>query len=274
MPSFSFRRDTEPGPLITLLTDYGTDGIYVGVLHALIGRICANARVLDVTHAVAPGDVTAGALALLDALPYLPQAIHVAVVDPDVGTERRAVALLCENGHTLIGPDNGVLMLAANAAGGVKSAYDISASQWRLSPVSPTFHGRDVFVPVAASLAAGNLLSEAGTPFDPGALVSLELPNPEVEDRRLTATVTAVDRFGNLALLAMPADAERAGLEPGGAVMVGTHAARFGKTFADVGVGRLLLHVDSTGRLALAVNQGNAAERLGVGAGDRLTINN
>jgi S-adenosylmethionine hydrolase len=259
-------------PFITLLTDYGHRDIYVGVLHGVIAQICPAARVIDVSHAVPPGNVFAGALALADALPYLPTAIHVAVVDPGVGGARRAVALACEDGSTLIGPDNGLLTLAARRVGGVRSAVDLSESRWRLPAESATFHGRDVFAPVAAELAGGRPLSAAGTPVDPGTLVALVLPQPRIHEEGITAMVTAIDGFGNLALYANPFEAAQAGLTLGEPISVAALPGRYASTFSDVHEGELLLHGDSTGRLALAVNGGSAAAHLIVGVGDTVTI--
>ena len=254
-------------PVITLLTDYGLDDEFVGVCHGVIARICPQARVIDVTHGISPQDVLGGALRLAAALPYLPVGIHVAVVDPGVGGERRAVTLRCGDERVLIGPDNGLLWPGAERAGGVREAVEISESPFRLEPGSPTFHGRDVFCPVAAQLAAGRQLSEAGEAIDIAGLTRLTLPEPRVVDGRLIATVTIVDRFGNLRLNCR----EELG-PPGSEVRVAGVAARRGSTFSDAAPGELVIHTDSSGYLALAVNGGSAAERLGVRSGDELEI--
>jgi S-adenosylmethionine hydrolase len=274
---WSRRTGQGDAPLITLLTDYGSGGLYVGLLHAVIARVCPTARVLDLSHEIPPGDVLAGALALADALAFLPVGIHVAVVDPGVGTGRRGLAVRCADGRVLIGPDNGLLTLALETAGGLDTAAELSASPLALHPVSATFHGRDIFAAVAGGLAAGRTLLEAGPLLDePADLVELELAAVELFDDALEASVVAVDRFGNLSLLALAQDAAAAGLIPGRpvAVSVGERRmfARYGMTFADVGPGRLLVHEDSNGRLALAVNQGSAAERLGAGVRTRLCL--
>src|SRR3954453_4399173 len=141
-------------PLVTFLSDYGLDDEFVGVVHAVIARVAPDVRVIDVTHGIARHDVRAGALVLRDALPYMPPGVHLAVVDPEVGGRRRAVALACaEEERILVGPDNGLLTLAAERFGGVIEAIDIGHSPPRLEPVSATFHGRDLFAPVAARLA-------------------------------------------------------------------------------------------------------------------------
>src|SRR5437868_13213091 len=162
-------------PVITLLTDYGVDSEFAGVCRGVIARICPDATVVDITHAIARHYIRHGALVLRSSLPYMPVGIHVAVVDPQVGTERRAVASSCSNGRVLVGPDNGVLSLAAAASGGVVEAVDISRSQHRLEPVSATFHGRDVFAPVAAALAAGAPFADAGEPLAVDELAGLAL---------------------------------------------------------------------------------------------------
>src|SRR5437588_2294356 len=168
-------------PVITFLSDYGLEDDFVGVCHGVIAGICPEAVVIDINHGVRRHDVSAGALILAAALPYMPIGVHFAVVDPDVGAERRAVALRLADRRLLVGPDNGLLSLAAQHGGGVVEAVDIAASAFRLEPVSATFHGRDIFAPVAARLAAGAELGKAGQPCDPGDLVVLELPKPRPE---------------------------------------------------------------------------------------------
>src|SRR5437588_1364355 len=185
-------------PVITFLSDYGVEDDFVGLCHAVIASICPQARVIDLSHGVARHDVRAGAIMLRGALPYLPVGVHLAVVDPDVGAERRAVALRLADDRLLVGPDNGLLSLAAGLAGGVVESVDIAHSPFRLEPVAATFHGRDIFAPVAALLAAGAGLPEAGHPLDPAELVPLELPRPRQEDGWLVANALYVDRFGNV----------------------------------------------------------------------------
>jgi S-adenosylmethionine hydrolase len=151
---------------VTLLTDYGLADEFVGVCHGVIARIAPTATIVDLTHGIPRHDVRAGALVLARALPYLPAGVHVAIVDPEVGAERRAVAIRCaEEDRLLVGPDNGVLAPAAERFGGAVEAVDIARSPHRLEPVSATFHGRDLFAPVAAHLAAGAPLEGAGDPL-------------------------------------------------------------------------------------------------------------
>jgi S-adenosylmethionine hydrolase len=255
-------------PVITLLTDYGVDSEFPGVCRGVIARICPDATAVDITHGIARHDVRHGALVLRSTLPYMPLGIHVAVVDPQVGTERRAVALGCSDGRVLIGPDNGVLSLAAAASGGVVDAIDISRSPHRLEPVSATFHGRDVFAPVAAALAAGAAFAEAGEPLAVDELAVLGLPSPRREGSVLVAHALLVDVYGNVTLDVRHEDLPGTGLILGHRVEVQTRdrtlAATFTGTFADVQEGELLLYEDATRMLALAVNRGDAADMLGL----------
>jgi hypothetical protein len=221
--------------------------------------------------------VRAGALILAGALPYTPVGVHLAVVDPDVGASRRAVALALEDGRMLVGPDNGLLSLAAQDAGGAVAAVDIAHSKFRLQPVSATFHGRDIFAPVAAHLAAGVPLAEAGDPCDPDALVRLELPRPRREHGALVAHALYIDRFGNVQLDVGHDDLAESGLRLGHRVELetgasGAHEAQFARTFADVAVGQLLIYEDSDRRLAVAVSHGSAAARLSISPDDELWI--
>ncbi|HEX8743219.1 MAG TPA: SAM-dependent chlorinase/fluorinase [Thermoleophilaceae bacterium] len=242
----------------------------------MIRRIAPEAPIVDVTHGITRHGVRHGALVLAASLPYMPLGVHVAVVDPQVGTERRAVAVRCDDGRLLVGPDNGVLSLAWERAGGAVEAVDVSRSPFRLEPVSATFHGRDVFAPVAAHLAAGAELAEAGDPLDPAELVALELPAPRVEDGSVVAHALVVDGFGNVALDLRHQHLLELGLVIGAAVAVRVaHLERravFVQTFADVPPGELLIYEDAWGYVALAVNRGDAAAELSLGADDELRI--
>lgn len=256
-------------PVVSLLTDYGLQDEFVGVCHGVIARICPEARIIDITHGIGPQDVLGGALRLASALPYLPAGVHVGVVDPGVGSERRAVAIRCRDGSVLVGPDNGLLWPAAQRAGGAIEAVEISKSPFCLEPVSVTFHGRDIFAPVGAHLAAGRGLGEAGVAIDPGELVRLDPPRAVVENGRARATVLLVDRFGNLQLNCRAEDVE---FGPGAWLDVGSVRALYGMKFTDTQPGELVLYPDAAGFLALAVNQGSAAERLRLKSGDALEI--
>jgi S-adenosyl-L-methionine hydrolase (adenosine-forming) len=264
-------------PTITFLSDYGLEGDFVGVCHGVMATICPQAQVIDVTHGVPRHDVRAGAILLRGALPYMPVGVHLAVVDPDVGAERRAVALRVGDGRILVGPDNGLLSLAPELFGGVIEAVDIAWSRFRLEPVSATFHGRDIFAPVAAQLAAGAPLAQAGEPCDPNELVRLELPAARLQDGVLVAHALYIDRFGNVQLDAGHEDLAGTGLKLGHRVELELgsgryHHAHFVRTFADVDPDALLIYEDAYRKLAVAVSHGNAAAHLRLGVDDEVRI--
>lgn len=274
--------------VVTLLTDYGHDDEFVGVCHGVVARIAPDARVIDITHGIPRHDAWRGAVVLRNALPYMPAGVHVAVVDPQVGTERRALALACADGRILVGPDNGLLSLAWERAGGVEIAVDVTRSPHRLEPVSATFHGRDLFAPVAAHLAAGAELADAGEPVDPATLERIDLPRPRIEDDgTLVAHVVTVDGYGNAALdvdhdelagtgLTLGATVEvRVESERGGAAVAlggGRLAAPFVLAFADVPAGETVVYEDAYRTLAIAVNRGDAAAELGLSVGDEVRM--
>ena len=220
---------------------------------------------------------------LCAALPYLPAGIHLAIVDPGVGIEadsaggsRRAVALATAQAERiLVGPDNGLLWPAAQELGGVLAAADIGGSSERLEPLSATFHGRDIFAPVAAALACGLTLEEVGEPIASEELTRLELAGAHACDGALHARVLDVDRFGNLTLDASVEQLSQLGTGDTEIEVQGAGApasARRGRTFGDVPEGRLVAHEDSRRMLALAVNRGSAASLLGVRTGDKLVL--
>lgn len=259
--------------MITFLSDYGLTDPFAGICHGVIASICPRARIIDLTHGIPRHDARAGALVLRDALRYAPVGVHLAVVDPDVGAKRRAVALRLGDERLLVGPDNGVLWLAAEQSGGVVEAVEIGRSPFRLEPVSATFHGRDIFAPVTAHLAAGAPLGEAGEPYDPDALIRLELPQAWVEQGALVAHAVYVDTFGNVQLDASHEDLSTVGLKLGRGVLLGDgHEAQYVRTFADAPPGELIVYEDAARMLAVAVSHGSAAERLGLGVDAELRI--
>jgi S-adenosyl-L-methionine hydrolase (adenosine-forming) len=260
--------------VITFLSDYGMSDDFVGVCHGVIATVCPQARVIDITHGIPARDVRAGAVVLREALAYMPRGVHLAIVDPGVGSDRRAVALRLGDGRLLVGPDNGLLWPAAQAAGGPGQAVDIGRSRFALEPVSATFHGRDIFAPVAAQLAGGAELAQVGEPCDSEGLTRLELPRARVEAGTLVAHVLYVDQFGNLQLDAGPDDVsdielgQRITLEAGSRVWEGRRA----RTFADVDPAELLVYEDSYRRLAIAVRSGSAAQLLALAVDGEVRI--
>jgi S-adenosylmethionine hydrolase len=252
---------------ISLTTDYGLDDGFVAACHGVIARLAPEVRVIDVTHLVPPGDVARGAAVLAQTVPHLPPAVHVAVVDPGVGTPRRGVAL--EAGPAmLVGPDNGLLPAAADALGGVGRCVELTNPAWLADSVSSTFHGRDVFAPVAARLVGGADLGDAGDPVDPTTLVRLPEPTVSITHGVIEAEVLTVDRFGNVqlavagtALSPLPRN-----------VRIGASPAVNGATFGDARPGELVVYQDSAGKAAIALNGGRAVVALAVGPGDIVRI--
>jgi S-adenosyl-L-methionine hydrolase (adenosine-forming) len=268
-------------PLIAFLSDYGLGNEFVGVCHAVIARRCASARVIDLTHAIPRHDVRTGAIVLRATLPYLPQAIILAVVDPGVGTTgergRRAVAVrTAGEDRLLIGPDNGLLAPVCERLGGIAEAVDVGQSAERLQPVSATFHGRDIFAPCAAALADGVPLSELGEPVAADSLRRLNLHVAVRTPEGLELHVLHSDTFGNLILDGDVSQLGELGIGLGDELWVrhpaGNHTATFANTFADVPPGGVLLYQDGLGMLALAVNRGSAAELLKAERDDELHI--
>jgi S-adenosyl-L-methionine hydrolase (adenosine-forming) len=260
---------------ILFLSDFGRDDEYVGLCHAVIARVAPEARVIDLHHGVPPHDVVTGARTLAQAVRYGPEdAVFLAVVDPGVGTRRRGVALQA-GGTVLVGPDNGVLMPAAGALGGVSAGVELEAGRVVPWPVSDTFHGRDLFAPAAARLATGVDLGEVGRPLDPGTLTEPEVGEPLVERSRISTTVIGVDRFGNLRLGARPEDLDAAGLATDELVLLRGRASvtvRRVRTYGDLEPPTVGLLVDSAGWLAVVRNGASAAEELGLGNGDAVEL--
>jgi S-adenosylmethionine hydrolase len=271
-------------PVIGFLTDFGLDGAAAICRGVMLG-IARDAQIVDISHSVRKYAIADGAYLLASAVPWLPTGVHVAVVDPGVGTDRRPIGLLTARGDTLVGPDNGLLVPAAERLGGVVEARLLANGDWMLPVTSATFHGRDIFAPVAANLAKGGSFAAAGPAFDPATLVRLELPQARVEQALLRTASTYVDSFGNIRLAGHVADLTSAlgdlvggeelllDLEPD-AAGTGTPLgrARWRRTFGDAPQGELLVYEDSSRNLAIAVSNGDAATTLQVGTGTRIGI--
>lgn len=265
-----------PRPIV-FLTDFGLDDAFVGVCHGVVASIAPSTRVLDLTHTVPPQDVRRGALLLAEAAPYMPRdAVYLAVVDPGVGTQRRAVAVQAVSGALFVGPDNGLMSLAWRALGGAERAVMIEAGAAGGPGGSTTFHGRDLFSPAAARLSIGLPLEELGSEVDPASLAEILLPEPEVAAGALRAEVLQVDRFGNAQSNVRAEHLEAAGLAGAATILVesGGRSRLLPRVtaFGEVGRGEAALLLDSAGRLAVVVNHGSGAERLGLRGGDPLTF--
>jgi S-adenosyl-L-methionine hydrolase (adenosine-forming) len=261
---------------ITFLTDFGLEDDFVGTCHGVIKRIAPDAQLIDITHGIRPGRILQGALALANALQYMPAGVHLAIVDPGVGSSRRPLALRDAEGRLYVGPDNGLLLPAAERFGGVVEAHELANPRYALESVSRTFHGRDLFSPAAAHLALGVPLGELGPPIDEDALVRLELPAPELGASRIRATVLAVDRFGNIVLNLSRDHLDEASIVPGMRVELAARGNRYyavaARTFADATAGELILYEDSYRNVAVAVTRGSAASLLGVEEGSEIVI--
>lgn len=261
--------------MITLTTDFGSSDTYAGQTRGAILSVCPEAILVDLTHDVPPGDVEAGAFAIATAFATFPAGtIHVVVVDPGVGTERRGVIVRTES-HTFVAPDNGVLarVLEREPARG---AWVLEAAHYRRPVVSATFHGRDVFAPAAGWLARGIEPSNFGPPA--GALRGLDVPRPRLEaGRECAVRVAHVDRFGNVVLdvsrdeLAPWCDPET-GLFRGGARAAGAEIRDVRRTYGDAPAGAVFLLFDSFDRLEIAVRDGSAAGRLGLTRGSDVAL--
>jgi S-adenosylmethionine hydrolase len=264
-------------PLVTLLTDFGTADGYAGALKGVLLSICPEARIVDLTHEVPPGDVRAGAFALACAARTFPPAtIHIAVVDPGVGTERRGL-LVEAAGAAFVGPDNGLLSLAARAPRRIRS---LDRPQWFRHPVSRTFHGRDVFAPVAARLANGTPAHELGTEVREMMEICPEAPRRSA-DGSLEGEVMHVDRFGNLITNVSEHDLaallDRSGATAGSvderlAVEIAGRTAFLLPTYGAAPGGSLLALIGSAGLLEVAVNGGAAHATLGASVGTRVRV--
>lgn len=268
-----------PGPFISFLTDFGTDATAPAVCRGVMLGIAPDARIVDLTHAVTRQNVNEGAFLLWSALPHLPVGMHVAVVDPGVGTARRGVALRVARGDMMVGPDNGLLIPAAQRLGGVVAAHALTEPRLWKHPVSSTFHGRDVFSPVGAYLAAGEPIEAAGEAVAPDELVDLRMPDARASEGGLETAVIFVDTFGNCRIAGELADLEAVTGSPAAGRTFrltaggGTASIPFHATFGQVALGEPLLYEDADyAGLGIAVNHGSAAERFGIGAGDELRI--
>jgi len=259
-------------PFLTFLTDFGDTA--PATCRGVIWSILPEARINDLTHGTRQFGIRDAAFLLWSSVPYQPVGVHLAVVDPGVGTERRPIAIQAARGDHLVGPDNGLLMPAAERLGGVVAAHVLdNRALWRAEAVSETFHGRDIFAPVAAHLAARTPIAEAGTEIDPADLVPLHFPQPVMADGALSTTVLFIDAFGNCRLAGQPTDLasliQRERPEAGDrfTIRIGESSLEvpWQPTFGAVPPGELLLYEDADyAGLAIGVNQGSAAARLGL----------
>ena len=263
-------------PFISFLSDFGSDDEFVGVVHGVIARLSPEVRVIDVTHSISPGNVRAGALALTRAVQYLPEGVVLAVVDPGVGTGRRAIAARTASGF-FVGPDNGLLGPAVAMVGGADRIVSIENPEMRIPSAGETFHGRDVFGPAAALLASGEAsLDDCGPEVSPDEVTPLLLPLPEIEPGTITATAWWIDRFGNAQTNVSPEDMSLAGISPDVTVTVRVGSSEYEvawvRSYGEVAEGDALIHVDGSGLMALAVRGGSATETLRISEGQAVKL--
>jgi S-adenosylmethionine hydrolase len=260
---------------LSFLTDYGLEDGFVAACHGVSARIAPHAEIIDVTHLIPRGDVRRGAAVLAQTVPYLPPAVHVAVVDPGVGTARRGVAVAAGD-SVFVGPDNGLLSWAVAALGGAARAFNLTNRELWREKVTATFHGRDIFMPVAAHLATDAELAAAGAEIPVTDLVALPAPERLIRDSVASGEVLTVDRFGNVQLTITASDAAEIGVKSGGAVLIGCGHRQllvpYRDTFGAVALGELVAYPDSAGLVSIAVNGGDAAGRLGLPPGARVTV--
>lgn len=262
--------------IVTFLSDYGLEDEFVGVCHGVMLKIAPDLKIIDVNHNILRQDIRHGAVVLKQSIPFLPESVHLAVVDPSVGSERRAVAIETKWGEIFVGPDNGLLMPAALASGGIKRAVELADPRFQVTPVSRTFQGRDVFAPAAAHIANGANPGELGPSVSTEDLVPLEIPAAWVHDDHLHAEVLQVDRFGNLQLNCGNETLKDVAIERGARLEMRIEGHRlrvpFGETFADVKAGEFVLVEDSYHFLSLAINKGDAAAQLRATAGSTTIV--
>jgi S-adenosylmethionine hydrolase len=256
---------------IVFLTDYGLTDEFVGICHGVIATVAPDIRVIDLTHAIPRQEVLRGAVTLSRAVPFMPgDAVYLGVVDPGVGSARRAIAVQAASGALLVGPDNGLLSMAWDGMGGVIRAVEVTSDRIVLRPISATFHGRDVFAPAAAHLATGGSIEDLGAGLDPSSLRTVETPGAMITGGVIGARVMRVDGYGNVQLNVRAEDLQAAGLE-GPIEACGLVVPRAG-TFADVPEGAVAAIIDGQGFVSIVVNRGSAAKVLGLGPGAPVTL--
>ena len=262
--------------VITFLSDFGLEDEYVGACHGVIKQIAPEAEVIDITHGIGAQRVLQGALVLERTLQYMPSGVHLAVVDPGVGSQRRALTLRSQDGRFFVGPDNGLLIPAAERCGGIDAVHALTNADYALPSVSRTFHGRDLFAPAAAHLALGVSLDLLGPPIAPDSLARLELPQSVSRNGRIEASVLAVDRFGNIQLNLGRDDLRQEGLSPGRTIELEHLGERYfavvARTFADARAGDVILYEDAFGWIAVAISEGNAAKLFDVVPGQSIVL--
>ncbi|MUG94004.1 hypothetical protein F7734_17040 [Scytonema sp. UIC 10036] len=254
--------------MLTLLTDFGTRDVYVGAMKGVIAQINPKLMVVDLTHEVPPQDIAAARFCLMDAYLYFPVGtVHLAVVDPGVGNTRRAIAVEFAKGY-LVGPDNGIFGGVLSESTAIAAVELTNPKYWRTPQPSSTFHGRDIFAPVAAYLSSGVPLKQLGDSIDPATLVQLDIAKCTVMETGISGSIQYIDRFGNLVTNIPGTDVlgKKWNVEVAGITIPNCG------TYSDVKVGEVIALVGSHGWVEIAVNNGNARSQLQIKLGDRLEV--
>ena len=261
---------------ISFLSDYGRSDEFVGVVHGVLAKLAPESRVIDITHDTPRGDIRSAALRMTRAIQYLPEGVALVVVDPEVGSSRKALAVATQWGF-FVGPDNGVLSPAVAMVGGAEVMVSIENPEAMIPSPGETFHGRDVFAPAAALLASGEAaIEDLGPLLAPDQVRPLLLPLPKVEGSTVSGEVWWVDHFGNAQTNIGPEELAAVGLSAGDTVTlkVGAtlHSIPWVAVYADVTAGEPLIHVDSAGMVAIAVREGRADNELNLADGVSVTL--
>jgi len=261
---------------ITFLSDFGLTDDFVGTCHGVIKMIAPEVEIIDITHGVERHDILQGAVILANSIPYLPESVILGVVDPGVGGQRKPVAIRTASGQYLVGPDNGLLSLAAEVLGGPAAAVELACSTYSLPEVCKTFEGRDLFSPAAAHLSRGVEMEKLGAPLPVAGLERLELPEPAIAEREVTATAIYVDRFGNVQLHLSRKQLELIGAAVGGMLEVHHGEEKwkvpFVRSFSDVAPEEIMVYEDSYHKISFAVNQGDAAGVFQIMPGNQMSF--
>lgn len=262
---------------ISLTSDFGVGSQGIGLMHAVAKEICPDCEVLDLRHGLPGFNITEGAWTL-ESVSYLPVGCHVCVVDPGVGTSRKAIIIKTKRGDYLIGPDNGVLIPASKILGGIEKVVEITNDKYMRKPVSPVFHGRDVFMPAAAWLARGVRLEEFGPEINPEDLVRAPYDEAMVSKGLVDGEIIHVNHFGSIFINVRQEDFSKSGIRYGDDVLIETKnrkiKTRFLKTFGEVAKGEAVIFPDDYGRIEIAINMGNFSKKFGTKLGDRVRIKN
>lgn len=262
-------------PFISLSSDFGVGTQGIGIMRAVALQICPNAEIIDLRHGIPEFDIIEGAWTM-ESVEQLPVGAHVCVVDPGVGTERRGIIIKTKRGDYLIGPDNGVLMPAARRLGGIEKAVEIANEKYMRKPVSPVFHGRDVFAPAAAWLSKGVGIGKFGPETKPEKLTKAPYDEAEVSKGIVSAKIIHVNHFGSVSINAIHGNFAKSGLKYKDDITIETNVKRintkFLKTFGEVTKGEVIAFPDDYGRIEIAINHGRFTEKFGVKLGDKITI--